>query len=97
MSKNIKEVPLIKVKAINRTLLEQLYHTRGELTDEPEILGQDERAAGMLLTGAGVLVENIANGQVRLVWPYRYCLGQGCTRVDDQRRFLDPLPQLFVG
>lgn len=94
----IKEVPLITVKQISRKHLEDLYCTRGELNEQPD-LKTSEVAVGMLTNGAGVLVRDQNTFNIRLIWPNRYAISKGCDPRDRdaQEKCLENLPQIFVG
>lgn len=69
-----REVPLITVKAINPKILEQLYPGRGELTDEPYTdLDSNWVAVGALTGSDCILLRNMSNMEIRLVWGLRWC------------------------
>lgn len=100
MKNEITEKPLITVKVISTRLLEQLYPSRGDLDMKADNLADNEEAVGALLGGGGVVIRNKETGRLRMMWPYRYCvgLGLGGSQADIQtthRAAIAKLPQLF--
>jgi hypothetical protein len=73
MKAEVKEVPLITVKAINEKIVEQLYPGRGELNSDPyPDIGPEWLALAKLSTTGDVLIRNMSNGEIRLCWAWRY-------------------------
>lgn len=98
----VKEVPLITVKAINQKILEQLYLTRGELSDEPyDDIDSNWVTVGGLATSDSILIRNMANNEIRLVWGLRWCRTK--QNITDRAKFeefrktvRDSLPTIYV-
>jgi hypothetical protein len=102
MQAQVKETPLITVKAINCKILEQIYPTRGELDSTPYAdLDEHWLAIGKLATTGDILLRNPCNGEVRLCWAWRYAITKqdikDRTKLDELRAAIAAsLPTIYV-
>ncbi len=101
MKKDINmKAPAVTVRAINQKYLEQLYHSRGELSDTPDLVTEDEEIVGRVITGAGIVVRNKTTNALRMMWCHRWLVGIGLGDVSgkqaERQAAYAALPQLFV-